>query len=130
MTGNNLLLDTSAVISILHGSEKIGSAIENSQLTAIPSIVLGELYYGAFNSSDPKKHLAQIADLVQVFETIDVDQEVAENYGVIKGKLRKAGKPIPENDIWIAAIAMTHGFKLVTSDAHFNHVPNLELINP
>ncbi len=130
MAGSKLLLDTSVVIDIFRGSTKVKSAIENAVQVAIPSVVVGELYYGAFNSSDPKKHLAQINDLLQIFETVEVNQEVAQSYGIIKSELRKDGKPIPENDIWIAATAKTNGFTLVTSDAHFNHVPDLSLINP
>ena len=130
MAGNKLLLDTNVVIDILRGSAKIRSIIEQSSQTAIPSVVLGELYYGAFNSSDPKKHVAQINDLLQIFETVEVNEEVAENYGTIKSELKKAGKPILENDIWIAATAKTNGFKLVTSDAHFNHILDLNLVNP
>lgn len=130
MDGSKLLLDTSVVIGILRGSPRVKTAIDGAEQVAISSIVIGELYYGAFNSSAPEKHLRQLNDLLKVFELIDVDHRVAESYGVIKGELRRAGKPIPENDIWIAAAAITHGFQLVTSDAHFNHIPNLELVNP
>lgn len=130
MAGSNLLLDTSAVIAVLRGVERIKAVLEAAEQVAIPSIVLGELYYGAYNSSASAKHLKQVTDLLSVFDTVEVNPTVAETYGHIKAELRKAGKPIPENDIWIAAMAMTNGFELVTSDAHFDYIPDLEKINP
>lgn len=102
MAGSSLLLDTSVVIEILRGSKSIRNLVESAERVTIPSIVLGELYYGAFNSSDPKKHLGQISALLTIFEFAMVDGSVAENYGKIKSALRKAGNPIPENDVWIA----------------------------
>ena len=62
-----------------------------------------------------------------VVHTVDV--ETAEFYALILNNLKKAGTPIPTNDIWIAAVAFQHGYKLFTKDKHFNAVKGLFQIN-
>lgn len=64
MAGSRLLLDTSVVIDILRGATNVKLVIEKALQTAIPSVVIGELFYGAFNSSFTEKHLAQINDIL------------------------------------------------------------------
>ena len=53
---------------------------------------------------------------------VDMDEETAERYAVILNSLWKIGRPIPTNDLWIAASAMQYGLTILTTDAHFNHV--------
>jgi tRNA(fMet)-specific endonuclease VapC len=62
------------------------------------------------------------------YAVLKIDELTAENYGEIKAFLRKNGTPIPENDIWIAAIAMRFKLQLITRDQHFNHIKNLDLL--
>lgn len=57
--------------------------------------------------------------------SVVLDEETAERYAMILGTLRKKGRPIPTNDIWIAACAMQHGAKLLTTDRHFSHVDQI-----
>lgn len=56
------------------------------------------------------------------------DAETAQHYGQIKNRLRAKGKPLPENDIWIAALALQYGLVLVTRDAHFNKITSLSVV--
>lgn len=58
------------------------------------------------------------------------DYKTAEVYGKTKASLAKKGKPIPDNDIWIAVIALQHDLELYTTDAHFREVDALQLFNP
>jgi len=71
--------------------------------------------------------LAVIDSYESRYPVANVNAAVARSYGVIRNELRQKGKPIPSNDVWIAAIAISFGYVLVTRDAHFREVPNLTL---
>lgn len=88
----------------------------------VPSIVLGELYFGAHKSSRAEKNLARIDEFAASSTVLDCDTDTAREYGLIKNRLREKGRPVPENDIWIAAIARQHDLVLVTRDDHFGAV--------
>lgn len=126
MTGNKAcLLATNIVIDIFRGRKEIADEITKFEKVYVPIPVPGELYLGAENSSRKAHHLAQIDVLLSLSETIYTSNETAKIYGMIKVQLKKKGKPIPENDIWIAALAMEHDLPLITRDHHFTHLPEL-----
>ena len=89
------------------------------------SIVLGELHYGARKSARPEQNLAKIESFIADYPILDCAKQTAEQYGVIKHMLETKGKPIPENDLWIAALAIQHSLTLVTRDEHFKRVDGL-----
>jgi tRNA(fMet)-specific endonuclease VapC len=91
----------------------------------VPSIVLGELYYGADKSARAASNLKQIQDLQLIITVLACDGATADLYGQIKLLLQTKGHPIPENDIWIAAIARQYNLTLGTRDEHFNEVDGL-----
>ena len=93
----------------------------------MPSIVLGELCFGARKSTQAQANLERIDEFAAHNVVLDCDTEAARRYGKIKNALRERGHPIPENDIWIAAIAMRHDLTRVTRDVHFNEVDELEV---
>jgi tRNA(fMet)-specific endonuclease VapC len=106
MTGNKVLVDTNIVIDLFKGDKKIFAFLEAQQAVYISTAVLGELYLGAYRSANEQKHLLQIRDFLLRCNILNADGVTAENYGIIKATLLKKGKPIPENDIWIAATAI------------------------
>ena len=122
------LLDTNIVISLFAGNEVVLSWIKEVNEIYIPSIVLGELFYGAQKSANVESNISKITELASHSYILPCDDETAKHYGEIKNNLRKKGRPIPENDIWIAAINEQHGLSLVTSDAHFKEVEGISLI--
>ncbi|MEE8391198.1 MAG: PIN domain-containing protein [Anaerolineae bacterium] len=89
--------------------------------------MIGELYYGACKSSRVEDNVALIDDFAANNVVLGCDTETAYRYGKVKNRLRQRGRPIPENDIWIAAIALQHDLILLTSDVHFGKVENLKL---
>ena len=90
-------------------------------------MAVGELYYGAHKSHRKEENLARIADFAAHNTVLSCDAETARNYGALKDGLRQKGRPIPENDLWIAALAIQHKLVLVSRDAHFADVNGLEL---
>lgn len=127
MTGNKCLLDTSAVIHFFKNNRVILEKLNTFNEVYVNSTVVGELYYGAFASSDKTKHIHQITSFLSKCILLDVDSETAKVYGSIKSDLKKQGRPIPENDIWIAASSISANLPLLTTDGHFKLL-DLELI--
>lgn len=128
MTGNNVLLDTNIVSAWLKGDADIADKIDNSVFVAIPVIVIGELNYGAQYSTNVERNLDNINKVTNNYDVLNVTTETTSQYGIIKAQLRKKGKPIPENDIWIAAIAQQHNLVLVTRDKHFSEIDGLDIV--
>jgi tRNA(fMet)-specific endonuclease VapC len=93
----------------------------------VPCIVLGELYYGARKSTRVTENLARIDEFVTSSTVLPCDTTTAQQYGDIKNTLRAKGRPIPENEFWIAAIAMQYQLTLVARDGHFHEVDGLRV---
>lgn len=127
MTGNSVLIDTNIVIELFKGNKLVQKKLENTKSIYIPFVVLGELYLGAYKSSNSIKHITQINEFLKTCTVLNGDEETANHYGLIKTYLLKKGKPIPENDIWIASIAKQHKIKLLTFDKHFLEISSIEL---
>lgn len=94
----------------------------------IPAIVAGEMYYGAQYSNQIEKNIQNINRLTEIYQVLNADASTAAVYGVIKAALRRKGKPIPENDIWIAAIAQQYSLALITRDKHFNEIDSITIV--
>jgi len=94
----------------------------------LPLVVLGELLYGVHKSSRPAKGLAQVQEFCRGCIILLPDEKTAEAYGQIKSELSAAGRKIPENDAWIAAVARQQGYPLVTRDRHFSFVSSLNIL--
>ena len=121
------LLDTNIVIAIFSGDEAVMKELAKIREIFVPSVVLGELYYGAQKSAHRKKNTTIIDQFASVNTVLPSDAETARQYGKIKESLRAKGRPIPENDIWIAAIAFQHQLSLVTRDQHFHEIKGLAI---
>lgn len=102
------LLDTNTVIALFGDRASIKEHLARADEVFVSSVALGELYYGAFKSSRAEDKLRQIEDFATSCTVLCCDKNTAKEYGSIKNRLRKKGTPIPENDIWISAIAKQH----------------------
>ena len=122
------LIDTNVIIKMLHNEKAALNIFAKIDKAYIPVIVAGELLYGAYNSSNPDKNAKLFQSVLAQFEILPVSLEVANSYAFIKSELKKAGKPIPENDLWIAATAHAHNLSLATFDTHFKNVPLITLV--
>lgn len=99
--------------------------IAEAEAVFLPSTVIGELYYGAYNSTRVEANLARIEEFTASKTVLACDIATAHLYGQIKHLLRQKGRPIPENDIWIAAIAQQYQLTLVSRDEHFREIDGL-----
>jgi len=121
------LLDTNIVIALFAGEPAVQEHLGQAEEVFLPSIVLGELYFGAHKSGRVEENLARIDEFAINSSILACDTDTAKEYGIIKNTLRMKGRPIPENDIWIAAIARQYGLTLVTRDAHFDEIEGLSV---
>ena len=121
------LLDTNIVIALFAQDQSIQDHLYRAEEVLIPSIVLGELYYGALKSARVETNQARIDEFASSSVIVGCDWGTARIYGQIKNKLRAKGRPIPENDLWIVAIAQQHQLPLISRDDHFKEVDDLSL---
>ncbi|MEB3181374.1 MAG: type II toxin-antitoxin system VapC family toxin [Nostocaceae cyanobacterium] len=122
------LLDTNIIIALFADEAVVKNNLAQAHEVLIPSVVIGELCYGARKSRRTQANLARVDELVANSTVLGCDAETARQYGEVKNKLRLKGRPLPENDIWIAALALQHDLIVVTRDAHFQEVENLQTV--
>jgi tRNA(fMet)-specific endonuclease VapC len=121
------LLDTNIIIALFADEVGVREKLANSSEVFLPSIAIGELYYGARKSGQPRENISRIDELAADSVILECNLETARCYGDIKNALRLKGRPLPENDIWIAAIAFQYDLVLITRDRHFNEIEGLLL---
>jgi tRNA(fMet)-specific endonuclease VapC len=119
------LLDTNIVIPLLADDSWIKRKVREAAEVFIPVIVIGELLYGAQKSSRRTENMVKVDEFIRDNVILSCDTETARIYAEIKEQLRKKGRPIPENDIWIGAIALQYDLTLVSRDTHFREVEKL-----
>jgi tRNA(fMet)-specific endonuclease VapC len=121
------LLDTNIVIAFFAGDNNVGSLFAAADRITIPSIVLGELYFGAEKSEQVQQNVTRAENFARQTGVLACDAGTARWYGIVTNRLKLKGRPIPDNDIWIAAVALQYDQVLVTRDAHFREVQDLKL---
>jgi predicted nucleic acid-binding protein len=120
-------LDTVAYSHFKRGEEKVTAILDRAEWIGVPVIVIGELCAGFAKGSRLQKNISELDDFLglPVVVTLPVDRRVAEVFGEIVEELRRKGRPIPVNDIWIAATSFCAGATLLTWDAHFRIIPRV-----
>jgi len=124
-----VILDTNAVSALLKGDPALGEVLAAEERHHLPVVVIGEYRYGLFRSSH-RDHLQKLLEsLIQESIVLLIDETTAEAYSRVREELRGKGRPIPENDIWIAALARQHQQPVVSRDGHFDDVPDLRRLS-
>jgi tRNA(fMet)-specific endonuclease VapC len=122
----DVLLDTNIVIALFAGERKVLRKLKRATVF-LPAIVVGELFYGALKSARGRENVTRIEEFMLANVVLPCDIDTARHYGQIKQQLRRGGRPLPENDIWIAALARQHDLTLISRDSHFQEVDDLKL---
>jgi tRNA(fMet)-specific endonuclease VapC len=120
------LLDTNIVIALLDGDDTVLSHLDRALEVFVPAVVVGELFFGASKSGRPTENTAKVERFAAGRAIVSCDLDVAREYGRLKRRLQEKGRPLPENDIRIAAAAKHHGMVLVTRDRHFLEVEDMQ----
>jgi tRNA(fMet)-specific endonuclease VapC len=120
-----VILDTNAVSSLFAGDPALADVLAARSRHHLPVIVIGEYRFGLLRSRHRERLGLLLATLIQESSVLVVDQVTAEVYSQVREDLRTKGRPIPENDVWIAALALQHQQPVVSHDDHFDSVPGL-----
>ena len=118
----SVLLDTNIVVAHFRNDAGLTARLRVAPAIYLPWVVLGELHYGALRAQRRQFQLDLIRDFLQTAMLLLPDQATSERYGQVKAELAGIGKLIPDNDIWIAAMARQFDLPLVTRDQHFASV--------
>jgi tRNA(fMet)-specific endonuclease VapC len=126
-----VLLDTNAYSALVENQPEIGRRVRIAGEVLISTVVLGELLFGFHNGSryDQNRAVLERFLLEPHVRVVTLTFATAERFGEIFTSLRRRGKPIPTNDIWIAAQAIEHESDLLSSDSHFQFVETLSWIS-
>jgi len=127
-TAGKVLLDTNVVVAHFRNDPDLTARLADAAALYLPWVVLGELHFGAQRSQQREEAVAQIHDFLRIAALLLPDENTAEHYGRVKAELAQIGKPIPDNDIWIAALARQYDLPLATRDRHFTLVRQLKTL--
>lgn len=132
MPHERVLLDTNVVIALFAGHPAVAERLSRKAAVFLPVPVLGELYRGAYGSSRQAENLKKLEQFASAVALLVCDGETAKRYGAIKHALLGKGRPIPENDMWIAGLAAQHHVSVMTRDQHFKNLQDVtvEFVEP
>ena len=122
-----VLIDTNIYSLAMRGEANVVSTLRRIDQIGFSAISIGELlsgFKGGSRETENREELNIFLDSPRVV-VHSIDEGTADFYASVLTNLKVAGTPIPTNDIWIAAVAFQHGYKLFSNDKHFNLIPGL-----
>jgi tRNA(fMet)-specific endonuclease VapC len=120
-------LDTNRLTDLFRGDQPLATWLESCDEVWIPLIVLAEIKAGFYGGGQQQSNQILLRRLLSR-ATVSVllpGRETAEQYARLFVQLKRAGTPVPDNDLWIAALVLEHDLTLITRDRHFQHIPQL-----
>jgi tRNA(fMet)-specific endonuclease VapC len=125
-----LLIDTNIYSYALKGDDEVVEILKKTGQIGISVISIGELLSGFKGGGKEQKNREELEIFLDSPRVVvyPVDEDTSEFYAEILNNLREIGKPVPTNDIWIAAVAFQNGLKLFTKDNHFKAIAGLSLV--
>ncbi len=124
-----MILDTNALSAAADREPGALAVVAGAERVAVPVIVLGEYRLGIAQSRHRAEYENWLREWIMAVMVLDVDQETARHYATIGLELKRAGRPIPVNDLWIAALCRQHALPLVSRDRHFDWVAGLQRVD-
>ncbi|HEY6348666.1 MAG TPA: type II toxin-antitoxin system VapC family toxin [Candidatus Angelobacter sp.] len=124
-----MILDTNGLSAVAEGDPDLEPVLRKAAQVAIPVIVLGEYRYGISQSRDRNRYERWLSEYLPKFRILDIDEQTTISYAAVRMELKKAGTPIPSNDVWIAALCRQHSLPVVSRDRHFDAVPGLKRLH-
>jgi len=124
-----MILDTSGLSALAEGESRLEPILRKAIQIAVPVIVLGEYRCGIQQSRERQRYEHWLVEYLPKFRVLNVDEQTTTSYAVVRGELKRAGTPIPSNDIWIAALCRQHSLPVLSRDRRFDLVPGLRRID-
>ena len=123
-----MILDTNALSAWAEGHPTVRGTLRSASRLVLPSVVLGEYFFGIRQSRHRRQYVDWLARNVPLAEVAAVTSATASAYADIRLELKQAGNPIPQNDVWIAALARQHRLPVLSNDRHFDAIPGVKRI--
>jgi tRNA(fMet)-specific endonuclease VapC len=123
-----LILDTNALSAVGDGEPSAVEQIGKAERVAVPVVVLGAYRFGIAQSRHRASYESWLQQWIAAVIVLNIDEETTHSYSAIGLELRKKGKPIPANDLWIAALCRQHSLPLLSRDQHFDVIPGLRRV--
>lgn len=124
-----MIFDTNALSAFLLADRALLAVVPASVVIRLPVIVLGEYRSGLLKSRERVKLGRLLDEFQKVVEVLPVDEMTVQPYAEIREQLHKAVRPIPENDTWIAALAVQHQLPVLTKDRHFETIAGVRCVS-
>ena len=124
-----MILDTNALSAAADDDPALIPVLAGADEIALPVIVLGEYRYGIARSRNRTGYESWLKGLLNDCIVLDISELTTRYYADINVELKRAGKPIPTNDLWIAALCRQHSLPLLSRDRHFDLVPGNKRIS-
>ena len=121
-----MIQDTNGLSAMADGDPALELLLERATEVALPAIVIGEYRYGIRQSRYRARYERWLAEAIATCRILVVDEGTAERYAEIRHELRRNGRAIPANDVWIAALSRQHTLPVISRDQHFELVPRLK----
>ncbi len=124
-----MILDTNALSAAADREPAALEVVASAERLAVPVIVLGEYRLGIAQSRRRTSYENWLREWISAVTVLDIDEETTHHYAAIGLELKRIGKPIPANDLWIAALCRQHALPLVSRDRHFDLVAGVQRID-
>ncbi|GDX11385.1 hypothetical protein LBMAG57_31570 [Verrucomicrobiota bacterium] len=124
-----MIFDTNALSAFLLADRALLAVVPVSVVIRLPVIVLGEYRFGLLKSRERVKLGRLLDEFQKVVEALPVDEMTVHPYAEIREQLHKAVRPIPQNDTWIAALAVQHQLPILTKDRHFETIAGVRCVS-
>ena len=124
-----MILDTNALFAFVDGDAAVGDILRQQKRVSIPVIVLGEFRYGIASSRHRESYETWLESQLPNFEVLAITEETTFSYATLRMNLKRAGRSIPANDAWIAALALQHRLRILSRDQHFESVPGVDRVS-
>ena len=123
-----MILDTNALSAIADDEPLAIRKFSEAAGIELPVIVLGEYRFGIAQSRERDEYERWLQRLLDATCVLPVNEDTATHYAQIRAEPKKSGRPIPSNDLWIAALCRQHHLPLMSQDKHFDSIQNLKRI--
>ena len=123
-----MILDTNALSAVADNEPAAVRIFSQAASIELPVIVLGEYRYGIAHSRRRNDYERWLDELIAATRVLPVDHQTSGHYAKVRAELKKAGQPIPSNDLWIAALCRQHRLPIMSQDKHFDAVQNLKRV--
>jgi tRNA(fMet)-specific endonuclease VapC len=123
-----VILDTNALSAVADAEPGVVTVYRQAASMELPAIVLGEYRFAIGQSRRRSDYERWLRELIAATRVLAIEEETSRHYAGIRAALKKAGHPIPSNDLWIAALCRQHRLPLLSKDRHFDAVEGLDRV--